>query len=115
MTQSEEMMTEMHNTIFLEKIKTKIESMNKSHHIQILKILKKNNLIKLNENKSGVFVNLSFLSKDTLDDIVKYIDYISIQEDSIRFIENQRDEFKNTFFNENEHKDNTVLYNSLKI
>ena len=98
----------------LEKIKTKIESMGKQHHIEILKILKNHANVRLNENKSGVFINLSFLQNDVLDEIVKYIDFIGVQEDSIRYLENQREEYKNTFFVEDEPAtDNSVmLYNN---
>jgi cupin superfamily acireductone dioxygenase involved in methionine salvage len=97
----------------LEDIKNKIESMDKLHHIEILKILKKSAAIKLNENKSGIFVNLSFLSTNTLDEIKKYINYINVQETSISHLETQCDNFKNTFFVDKEDKDNIVLYNSL--
>ena len=97
----------------LENIKNKIESMDKLHHIEILKILKKSSCIKLNENKSGIFVNLSFLSTNTLDEIKEYIHYINVQETSISHLETQCDEFKNTFFIDKEDKDNIVLYNSL--
>ena len=98
----------------LEKIKTKIESMGKNHHIEILKILKKYNNVRLNENKSGVFINLSFLQKNVIDEIIKYIDFIGVQEDSIRYLENQRDEYKNIFFiDEKQDKDNEILYSSI--
>jgi hypothetical protein len=95
----------------LENIKKKIESMNKIHHIEILKILKTCSSIKLNENKSGIFVNLSFLPKYTLEEIKKYIDYIQVQETSISQLEIRCDEFKNTFFIDKEDKDNTLCYN----
>jgi len=95
----------------LENIKKKIESMNKLHHIEILKILKTCCSIKLNENKSGIFVNLSFLPKSTLEEIKKYIDYIQVQETSISQLEIRCDEFKNTFFIDKEDKDNTLCYN----
>jgi hypothetical protein len=108
-------MSESHsiNVHELEKMKTKIEKMNKHHHIEILKILKNNPNVKLNENKSGVFVNLSFLPNNAIDEITKYIDYITDQENSIRFMESQQEQFQNAYFIEKEDKDNTVLYSSL--
>ena len=94
-------------------IKNKIESMNKYHQIEILKILSKN-LCKLNENKSGVYVNLSFLNPETIDELQKYIDYTNEQETSLITVEYQKEEFKNAFFIEKEDKDNKiVLYSSL--
>ena len=82
----------------LNLIKDKIEKMTKINQIEILKILKKHQNIKLNENKSGIFVNLSFLSKETIDEIDKYVNYVNDQEIDINTIETQKQEFKNTFF-----------------
>jgi len=82
----------------LSSMKDKIERMPKNNQIEVLKILKKFQNIKLNENKSGVFVNLSFLSKEILDEIDKYVGYVNDQETVINTIETQKQEFKNTFF-----------------
>jgi hypothetical protein len=79
-------------------MKDKIERMPKNNQIEVLKILKKYQNIKLNENKSGVFVNLSFLSKEILDEIDKYVNYVNDQETVINTIETQKQEFKNAFF-----------------
>ena len=83
-------------------IKEKIESMPKTHHVEILRILKKSPNIKLNENKSGVYINLSFLPKDTLAEITKYINYIQVQEYTIQTVESQKDNFKTVFFTDEE-------------
>ena len=97
----------------LEKIKSSIELLNKHHQIEILKVLTKN-LCKINENKSGVYVNLSFLGQDTIDEITKYIEYVNVQEESLITMEYQKEEFKNAFFIEKEDKDNaTILYSSI--
>lgn len=101
------------NSSDLENIKLSIEKMNKTHHIEILKLLKQTPSIKLNENKSGVFVNLSFLPQSTLDELFKYVNYINIQENSILELETQTNEFKKYVSSEKEDKDNIVLYNSL--
>ena len=82
----------------LSSMKDKIERMPKNNQIEVLKILKKFQNIKLNENKSVVFVNLSFLSKEILDEIDKYVGYVNDQETVINTIETQKQEFKNTFF-----------------
>ena len=93
---------------FIEKIKNSIESMDKYHQIEILKILSKNTST-INENKSGVFVNLSFLPKKTIDELKEFIDYIHDQEESLVTMEYQTEEFKNTFFVEKEDKDNPLV------
>jgi hypothetical protein len=98
-----------YNILALETIKTKIEAMNKTHHIEVLKILKKNNLSKLNENKSGIFVNLSFLSAETIDELQQYIHYIEDQETSLLCMETQKEEYKNTYFSEKGNKEVALL------
>ena len=84
----------------LENIKKKVESMSKTNQIEILKILKKNSSIKLNENKNGVYINLSFLPNETLEEINYYLNYILEQETSIEKIEKQKIDFKTEFFAE---------------
>jgi len=79
-------------------LKDKIEKMTKTQQLDILRILKKNPAIKLNENKSGIFVNISFLPKESIEEIEKYVKYIGDQESELNLLENQKQEFKNTFF-----------------
>lgn len=82
----------------LELMKTVVEQMNKIHHIEILKIIKKNPLIKINENKSGVYINLTVIPETTLEEIQNYILYIQDQENVLIPLESQKDFLKNTFF-----------------
>jgi hypothetical protein len=97
----------------IENLKKTIESMNKHHQVEVLKILTKN-LCRINENKSGCYINLSFLPEQTLNEIKTYIDYVNAQEESLVTMEYQKEEFKNAFFIEKEDKDNaTVLYSSI--
>jgi hypothetical protein len=79
-------------------MKDKIEKMTKTQQLDILRILKKNPAIKLNENKSGIFVNISFLPNDAIEEIEKYVKYVCDQESELNLLENQKQEFKNTFF-----------------
>uniref|UniRef100_A0A6C0HHK9 NET domain-containing protein n=1 Tax=viral metagenome TaxID=1070528 RepID=A0A6C0HHK9_9ZZZZ len=89
----------------LDELKLKIEQLNKQHHIEILKILKKNNTVTLNENKSGVYVNLTLLPEQSITDISNYVKYIEEQEATLSSLETQKLDFKNTFFNEKEDKE----------
>lgn len=89
----------------IESVKTTIESLSKLHQIEILKIIKRNQNVKINENKSGVYINLTFLPKETMDEILHYLFYVKDQEQLLDPIEKEKDEFKNTFFVEKENKD----------
>jgi hypothetical protein len=84
----------------LEHMKNKIENMTKNHQIEILKILKQNHSVKINENKSGVFVNLTFLPEKTLLEIRDYLNYVHDQEKSLSELESQKKKYKDTFFDE---------------
>jgi hypothetical protein len=74
----------------LEIMKCSIDKMNKTQHIEILKILKLNKAIKINENRNGIYINLSFLPMETILELNKYIIYIEEQEKSLEIDENQK-------------------------
>ena len=82
----------------LEQLKTTIENLDKHHHIEILKILKKKPQIKLNENRNGVFINLTYLPNDVLTEIIDYLNYINDQEILLNPIEKQKENYKHFFF-----------------
>lgn len=84
----------------LENMKKKIESMNKNHQIEILKILKNDSSVKINENKSGIFINLTFLPIEILKQIEFYLNYVHDQEYSLQQLESQKKEFKDHYFME---------------
>lgn len=81
----------------LEALKTKIESLSKIHQIEILKILHKHNVI-LNENKNGIYINMSFIESNVIEEIKSYLSYINVQEDALQTVESQKEEFKSAFF-----------------
>ena len=89
----------------LEYLKNTIEKMDKPHHIEIFKILKKNKVVKLNENKNGIYVNVSLLPKSTIIDLNTYLNYVNEQEKTISSLESQKQVFKNTFFSEKDNKE----------
>ena len=68
--------------------------MEKQHHIEVLRIMKKHSTVRINENKSGVFVNLSFLPKETLDEIETYVNYIDMQQNSLDEAEMEKEKVK---------------------
>ena len=71
-----------------------IEKMNKYQQTDILRILHNNN-VTLNENKSGVFVNLSTVDDTIIEKLDKQIAYIVEQEHNIQAAEYQKEEYKN--------------------
>jgi hypothetical protein len=92
----------------LEILKEKIEALSKFQQVEILKILSKN-MCKLNENKSGIFVNMTFLETDVVDEIEKYMLYVEDQSDTFQTVEYKKEEFKNIIL-EHEQPENTIAY-----
>jgi hypothetical protein len=88
----------------LETMKTRIEKMDKKHHIEILKIIKeKNKSLVVNENKNGTWINMFYLSEITIEELKKYIYYIDEQEKSFNQIENEKDNLMKTYFTEEDN------------
>jgi hypothetical protein len=81
----------------LDEIKKDIESMEKYHQIEILRIMV-NSKTKINENRSGVFVNLSFLDDAVLGKIAEYVNYVKEQTTSLNEVEKKKEQYKSTFF-----------------
>jgi len=90
-------------------IKERIELMNKHHQIEILRILKQNSDIVLNENSNGVFINLTDLDSSLIIKIKEYIRYVENQTSNINVIENQKEIIENTFFKCKGNKDNSNI------
>jgi len=86
------------NEAELNIVKDKIENMNKFNQIEILRIYNKHK-ITLNENKYGIHINLVELPQELQYELHNYIKYVNEQELTLSNIENQKEDFKNTFFN----------------
>lgn len=90
----------MDNTLQLETMKTRIESMEKEHHVKILKLLHSDPNVKINENKSGCYVNLSFLPREITEKVQSYLDYVRDQENMLHMAESEKETYVKTFFEE---------------
>jgi len=95
----------------LNYIRESVEKMNKFNQIEVLRIFKKNEEITINENKYGIHINLSEVKKETLDEIIVYINYVNTQENTLNKFEKQKEDYKNTYFTK-DIKDNTKLLNN---
>jgi hypothetical protein len=88
-----------------------IENMNKFNQVEILRILTKHPDVILNENKYGIHINLSELNREIIDEINVYIRYVNTQELTLNSIEQQKEDYKNTYFSK-DIKDNTKILSS---
>lgn len=82
----------------LNVLKENIEHLEKIRQIEILKIIHKNQSSIVNENKNGIYINMSSLSNETLEELKNYMKYIYTQEEDLSINENIMDTFLKTFF-----------------
>lgn len=93
-------------TNYLMALKDGIENMPVVHQIEILRILNAKHT-QINENKNGVFVNISKLNNDLLHELYDYMTYVIKQEKQLNEIEEQKQSLTKEFFDNKTHKDNT--------
>ena len=86
------------NLTKINSLKEKIELMTKNQQIEVLRILKKQKKVCLNENNNGTFVNLTELDETIIEDLEKYVLYIDEQQKHLSLIENEKDRLQNVFF-----------------
>lgn len=82
----------------LNYLRASIESMNKFNQLEVLRIFNKRKDITLNENKYGIHINLSELKKEALDELSIYVKYVNTQENSLNFVEQQKEDYRNIYF-----------------
>ena len=81
----------------LKSLKERIESTNLFHQIEILRIFNDHDVI-INENKNGVFINLTYVDSSILDKVYKYLSYVNKQEDQLNEIEKEKEKIVTSFF-----------------
>ena len=90
----------------LQDIKDKIENMNNSYQIEILKLLIKEKAI-ISENNNGTFLNLTELDINIINKLEEYINFVYKQQNQLETIELKKDVIKDKFFsidNRNKYK-----------
>ena len=91
-------------------LKESIECLTKFHQIEILKILKKDISSTLNENNNGIFINLTSIQPDIIQDMKNYLEYVSTQENQLNIVEDKKSILSTTYFNDDkDNKDNNSI------
>jgi len=88
----------MYMSLDLHTLKEKIEELNKIHQIEVLRILQKQDKITLNENKNGIFINLTNVNDSTITELKNYLEYVKQQENQLLEIEAEKNKLSNQFF-----------------
>jgi len=82
----------------LDILKKNIELLEKIHQVEVLRIIHKEQSNILNENKNGIYINMSSLDNNTLDLIKEYMKHIYTQEQELNVNEKLKEEFLKTYF-----------------
>ena len=90
------------SSVKLNNIKDIIEGFEKEQQIQVLRILKLNN-ININENKNGVFINLTNLDEDVISELENYIKHLKTQENILLTNEKVKNNYIETYFKDNKN------------
>lgn len=92
--------TQQQKEKFLDVLKTAIENMNKTHHIEFLKRIHgyEDGTVKINENRNGVYINLSYLPDPLIRELYDLVHYTKQQETLLNIDEASKDQLKRDFF-----------------
>ena len=82
------------------KIRDEVEKIEKIHQVNILKIFKKYN-IEFTENSNGIFINMTILNDDILEELNSYISYVNLQQKQLNKIEQDKERYKKQFYKDN--------------
>lgn len=82
---------------YLMSLKDGIENMPVVHQIEVLRILHAKHT-QINENKNGVFVNITKLNNELLQELYDYMKYVINQEKQLSEIEDQKQSLTKEFF-----------------
>lgn len=98
----------------LVRIKEEIELLNKPRQIEVMKVFLSKD-ISATENKNGVFINLSIVTSEIIEEIEKKLGYFKEQDSTLEEMEIIKQEFQDNFFDTNINtKPTTVKTKSVK-
>jgi hypothetical protein len=80
-------------------LRDRIEALPKIHHKEVARILLDNN-ITFDENKNGMFINLSTVTQEVLEKIARFVSYVDLQQQTIDHGETERKDIKVQYFND---------------
>ena len=94
--------------VALKCLRDDIEKMERIHQQRIFDILKKSN-IDFTKNNNGVFINMSLLNKEIIDEIKNYILYVELQQQQLKKVEEDKELYKQKYYNNNGKDNKDIL------
>ena len=84
----------------IEKLNTlhkKIENLPSSAHFEVFKIIKKYD-IPFNENSNGIFINMSYMNEECIDELKSHINWLEEQKTFLQKDETVKNQYRENFF-----------------
>ena len=81
----------------LNMLRKKIETLQPSAHFEVFKLIKKYN-IPYNENSNGIFINMSNLTQECIDELENHINWLDEQKSFLQKDEHVKDQYRENFF-----------------
>ena len=78
-------------------LRDRVEALPKQYHKDVARILFDSN-IAFDENKNGLFINLSTVPQEVLEKMARFVTYIDLQQQTLSTGETERQEIKTQFF-----------------
>ena len=86
------------NQSILENIVSNISNMDKIHHIELLRIIKKQQpTLLISENSNGSFLNMNELTNETIDEIQIYLNLHNKREEELNIHETMKNTIIETY------------------
>ena len=80
-------------------LRDRVESLPKVHHKEVARILLDNNTT-YDENKNGMFINLSTVPQEVLEKVARFVTYVDLQQETIATGESERKDIETQYFSE---------------
>lgn len=87
----------MSNTESLVELKDHLEGFERSNQARALKILIDNS-VSFDENANGVFVNMSNIEPDVIEQLQKFVGYVELQQKFLEDQEKEKDLLRENYF-----------------
>ena len=85
------------NNEIISALHKKIENLPASAHFEVFKIIKKYD-IPFNENSNGIFINMSHIKTDCINELTTHINWLDEQKSFLQKDEQVKNQYRENFF-----------------
>ena len=87
----------MSNTESLVELKDHLEAFERGNQARALKILMDNS-VSFDENANGVFVNMSNIQSEVIEELEKFVGYVKLQQKFLQDQEKEKEQLRENYF-----------------